>query len=129
MKAEEIKAFAEFKKKIEKINKSDSGGAYLFDLVEKSLTIEQNLSSDFPWECGIYISRPEHDAVVGGLKEQVERLQARVDDLEEWDVRELRKRRDGMEEQLQNLTEEAQFVKVVLNEVNEKLNGTEEEGS
>ena len=115
MKAEEIEALGEFCRKIEKINESDPGGAYLMEFAKHELKIAQNIKNDFPALVGVYVEQAE-------LDRKVKELAAAHSDADKWDIRKLRNRQRTLEAQLQEQAETAAKTEEELLKLTERLN-------
>ena len=91
-KAAEIQAFLEFVGKLEKFAPE---GAYFQELVEHQLLIEQNIRDDSPPLLGVFVPQ----AVYTELQASRLRLRQELDEVQEFDIRELRKKQVRLQEE------------------------------
>ena len=114
MKAEETKALATFTKEILRIDKADTGGAYLRDLVEHADHIAQNIKDDFPWENGLYVAEATHANTLTAKGATIAILQMKLKEAKEFDVRVIKAREAELAQSIADQTDELQTIRTKL---------------
>ena len=114
MKIDEINALQTFRQQIERIEKEDSGGACLMELVGHADHIARNMKDDFPWHVGIYTldSDIEHERQT--MKIAISNLTSQLKEAKEFDVRAIKAREEELSKSIAAQSAE-------LNDIKSKL--------